>query len=91
MSLFINERLISLYEQQVNLQLQLDGLQAGSVVSVAARGEARSSGPGLMLLLALGIVLGSFLGLLAAFMVEFAGRVRASLAAEGEFKKPLDT
>lgn len=79
MSLFINERLIGLYEQQVSLQIQLDGLQAGNVIHVAARGDARSSGPGLTLLLALGIVLGGFVGLMAAFLVEFAGRVRDSL------------
>lgn len=79
---FFNERLISLGEQQGNLQMQLDGLRQGNVLQVAAAGERISQGPGLALIVALGAVLGGFIGLLAAFFVEFSARVRKSLADE---------
>lgn len=82
MNLFVSERLVSLGEQQVNLQVQLEGLAEGNILQVAAAGERINKGPGLTLLLALGVVLGGFIGLMSAFLVEFGQRVRDSLAED---------
>lgn len=66
-----------------DLERELENLTEGEVIEYAAQGEERESTSSI-LILALGVVLGGIVGIMAAFFAEFIVRVRESLAAEKE-------
>lgn len=63
------------------LERDLENLTEGEVIEYAAQGEKQGGTP-VILILALGIVLGSIAGVMAAFFAEFVCRVRKSLKDE---------
>ncbi|MCH8553315.1 MAG: hypothetical protein LAT62_15355 [Natronospirillum sp.] len=78
------ELVASYSDRLMDLEATLETLVEGEVIQYAARGERSGrSGPGGSLILALGIVLGGILGLLAGFFAEFAYRVRQSILDDG--------
>lgn len=67
----LNDRLYELEDRQ-------NALRPASVIQLSAQGE-RAGRVGGSLILALGLVLGGILGIMAAFFAEFGARVRQSL------------
>jgi uncharacterized protein involved in exopolysaccharide biosynthesis len=81
--LFTFEQIISYTERLFTLQDKLEDITPGNIVQYTEQGKRvqpdKVSGK---LIVALGIVLGGILGIMAAFFVEFAARVRQSLKEE---------
>ncbi len=75
------EMLVSHMERVANLQDRLTQLNEGQVVQVAIQ-SLEPTGTSRSLILALGIVLGGILALMAAFLSHFASLVRLSLNDE---------
>jgi uncharacterized protein involved in exopolysaccharide biosynthesis len=75
------EMAASYSDQLFELESELENLTDGEVIEYAAQGEELKSSP-IILIIALGIVLGGVAGVIAAFFAEFAFRVRQSIQKE---------
>lgn len=70
-----------LSDQLFGVESELESLGEGEVVKYAARGDA-ADGQSSALILALGLILGGMIGVMAAFLAEFGSRVRHAMKEE---------
>lgn len=81
------EQVINFTTRLFSLNEKLEDLTAGKVERYVVEGErAKLKKLSGSLILALGIVLGGILGIMAAFFAEFAAQVRQSLQEENQAK-----